>query len=334
VKIKSIYALAIAVVTLMVIGQVMIYGVNPYHTASSSWRVDGGIEYEISSNTSSDYDSLLIDTGMSIPDNLMVYSDSSYESYYDKSYAREKSDLLCSELSLRNVECMVVNAKELKSELEEDISSGEADARLIIQVGTLPDTIYDGSSDSIIFKWLEIGGVLYWTGHTLGRSISSVEGVYEIDGGYGMNFLGVPDKDIRRETQPLYATEESADYSIGYKLSVMYNDSTFGTNTQNLTDFISIGFKSDGYESLVLTKYHSGEGMIVVFGGQLETGTMPFIAQVIASKLTYKSEIAEHDSGRLFHSAVSNKMEADFSKNYVLYIYVGTPQIYARAFSY
>lgn len=333
-KIRSLYILAIAIVAFMVVGQVMIYGVNPYHTGASSWSVEGGIEYEVSSNTSSDYDSLLIDTGMSIPDGLMIYNDPSYVSHYDEAYLREKTELLCSELSLRNVDYTMVDAEQIKAELEEDISNGEADSRLIIQVGVLPDTIYNGGSDSIILKWLEIGGVLYWTGYTLGSFISSVEGIDEIDSGYGANFLGVPDEDIRREAWPLYATEESADYGIGEDLSVMYNDSTFGINTQNLTDCISIGFTSGGYDSLVLTKCNAGEGMIVIFGGKPAINTMPMIAQVIASKLTYKSEIAEHDSGELFHSTVKRTMETDPLKDYVLYIYVGAPQIYARAFSY
>lgn len=333
-KIRSLYILAIAIVAFMVVGQVMIYGVNPYHTVASSWSVDGGIEYEVSSNTSSDYDSLLIDTGMSIPDGLMIYNDPSYVSHYDETYLREKTELLCSELSLRNVDYTMVDAEQIKAELEEDISNGEADSRLIIQVGVLPDTIYNGGSDSIILKWLEIGGVLYWTGYTLGRSISSVEGIDEIDSGYGANFLGVPDEDVRGGVWPLYATEKSADYDIGEDLSVMYNDSTFGIKTQDLTDYISIGFTSGGYDSLVLTKCHAGEGMIVIFGGKPAINTMPMIAQVIASKLTYKSEIAEHDSGELFHSTVKRIMGTDPLKDYVLYIYVGAPQIYARAFSY
>lgn len=320
----------------MVAGQFLVYGINPYHTSSDSWSIEGGIEYEVSSNTSSNYDALLIDTGISIPDGLMIYNDPSYVSHYDESYMSEKTMLLCSELSLRGVEYTIVDAEQVREELEDDISEGSADKRLIVQVGVLPDTIYDGWPDSLILKWLEVGGVLYWTGYTLGIGISSVSELYERESGYGADFLGIPDQDIRRDpyVSPLYATEKAADYGIGEDLSLMYNDSTFGINTQNLTDFISIGFTSSGYDSLVLAKYHAGDGMIVMFGGKPATNTIPVIVQVIASKLTYCSEIAEHDTGKLFHSSERGTMETDPLKNYSLYIYIGTPQIYARAFDY
>ena len=333
-KTGKLYVLAIAVVAFMVAGQFLAYGANPYHTSSDSWSVEGGIGYEVSSNTSSNYDALLIDTGISVPDGLMIYNDPGYVSHYDESYMSEKTELLCSELSLRNVKYMIVDAEQIRAELEEDISNGSADTRLIIHVGVLPDTIYDGGPDSLILEWLEIGGILYWTGYTLGCGISSVSGVYERESGYAADFLGISDVDVRSDPyiSSLYATEKAADYGIGEELSVMYNDSTFGINTQNLTDFISIGFTSSGYDSLVLAKYHGGDGMIVIFGGKPSISTIPTIAQVIASKLTYCSEIAEHDSGKLFHSIGGGTMETDASKTYSLYIYVGTPQIYARTF--
>ncbi|MDN5358023.1 MAG: hypothetical protein PWR17_1192 [Candidatus Methanomethylophilaceae archaeon] len=333
-KTRMLYVVAIAVVAFMVAGQFFVYGANPYHTFSDSWSVDGGIEYEVSSNTSSDYDALLIDTGISIPDGLMIYNDPGYASYRDESDMRKETGLLCSELSLRNVGYTIVDAERMRIELEEDIFNGSADMRLIIQEGALPYTVYDGGPDSLILKWLEIGGVLYWTGYTLGCAVSSVSGVYERESGYAADFLGIADQDIRKVpyTSSLYAAEKAEDYDIGKSLSVMYNDSTFGVNTQNLTDCISIGFTSSGYDSLVLAKYHAGDGMIVIFGGKPATGTIPTIAQVIASKLTYCSVIAEHDSGKLFHSSEGGIMEMDPSRNYSLYVYVGTPQIYARAF--
>ena len=186
-KTGKLYVLAIAVVAFMVAGQFLAYGANPYHTSSDSWSVYGGIGYEVSSNTSSNYDALLIDTGIYIPDGLMIYEDSSYVSYFDQSYMLETTDLLCSELSLRNVEYTIVDAEQIRAELEEDISNGSADMRLIIPVGVLPDTIYDGGPDSLILKWLETGGVLYWTGYTLGCGISSVSAYALFFAAYGFS---------------------------------------------------------------------------------------------------------------------------------------------------
>lgn len=334
-KNKTLYIVTATAIAVILIGQVMIYGVNPYHTVSSSWdNYDGTIGYEVESNTSSNYDSLLIDVGMHIPDELMIYKDKSYPSYFEDSYLENKTALVISELSLRNVYCSVVDADEIRIELQNDLVNGVTSKRLLIHAGVLPDTIYDGSSDSLILKWLEIGGVMYWTGYSLGVSISSEIGIYECPGGYGNEFLGIPDSDIRREQGSIYATQKARDYEIGEDMSIMYNDSTFGINTQNLTDYLSIGLTVSGYDSLVLSKCANGNGMIVVFGGKLGINTAPIVAQVIASKLTYMSTIVDHDSGKLFHSSETGTMNVDSTKYYVLYIYVGLPQIYARAFDY
>lgn len=334
-KNKTLYTLAITAIVVILLGQVLIYGVNPYHTESRSWNNDdGSIGYEVSSNTSSNYDSLLIDVGMHIPDELMIYEDKNYDSHFENSYLESKAALISSELSLRNVDFIVVDAEMIRTELQKDLDNGAASKRLLIHNGVLPETIYDGSLDSLILKWLEIGGVMYWTGYTLGVGISSERGIYERPGGYGNEFLGIPDSDIRHEDGNIYATQTSEDYEIGKNMSIMYNDSTFGINTQNLTDYLSIGFTANGYDSLVLSKCANGNGMIVVFGGKLAINTAPMMAQVIASKLTYMSTIVDHDSGKLFHSSKTGTMNVDLTKNYVLYIYVGLPQIYARAFDY
>lgn len=334
-KNKTLYTLAVTAIAVILLGQVMIYGINPYHTEVKSWdNYDGTIGYEVNSNTSSNYDSFLIDVGMHIPDGLMIYEDLDYVSHFEDSYLKDKTALIRSELSLRNVGSTIVDAEKIRTKLQSDIDNGVSDTRLLIYTGLLPDTIYDGSPDSLIFKWLEIGGVMYWTGYTLGAGISSKDGIYELPGCQGNEFLGIPDSDIRREEGAIYANQKAIDYDVGKGMSIMYNDSTFGINTQNLTDYLSIGFTINGYDSLVLSKCANGNGMVVVFGGKLAISTAPMISQVIASKLTYMSTIIDHDSGKLFHSSESGTMEVDPAKHYVLFIYVGLPQIYARAFDY
>lgn len=332
-KNKTLYTLVIAAIAVILLGQVMIYGINPYHTEARSWdNDDGTIGYEVNSNTSSNYESLLIDVGLHIPDGLIIYEDLNYVSNFESGYIKDKTSLILSELSIRNVDCTIMNAEKIGIKLQSDIDDGVADMRLLVYTGYLPDTIYDGSLDSLILKWLRIGGIMYWTGYTLGAGISSEERIYECPGGYGDKFLGILDSDIRLGGGNLYATQKAINYNIGKDMSIMYNDSTFGINTQNLTDYLSIGFTANGYDSLILSKCSNGDGMIVVFGGRLAIDTAPMIAQVIASKLTYMSTIADHDSGKLFHSSETGTMEVDSAKNYVLYIYVGLPLIYARAF--
>ena len=332
-KNKTLYAIVVIAIAFILFGQVLIYGVNPYHTEINFLdKNNGSIEYDISSNTSSNYDSLLLDVGMHIPDELMIYEDPDYDSHLKYGYIEANAALMHSELSLRNVNYSIVNAETIKLKLQSDIDNGAAEKRLFVPTGILPDTIYDGSVDSLILNWLKIGGVMYWAGYTLGVGISSTGEIYECTEGYGNKFLGIPDSDLRQDNKNLYSTEKARDYCIGKNLKIMYNDSRFGINTNNLTNFLSIGYTSDGYDSLVLSKYANGDGMIVVFGGDLAIYSAPIIAQVIASKLTYMSILVDHHSGKIFHSSVTEIMYLDPTKDYVLYIFVGLPQIYARAF--
>lgn len=334
-KLRTMYALAVVVVATVFVGQIMIYAVNPYNTEADSWIDGDSIGYKIHTNTSSEYSAVLIETSVSMPDEVMIYEDSRYASYSEADYVRSTIGIFCSELSVRNVGYTIVDADELKEKIEYDLLNNKAGARLIIPTGVMPDTIYEGGSEDLILKWLEIGGVLYWTGYQIGRCFSSFNDIYERDSGYGIDFLGIPDGDIRGDDNSLYATDIAGDYyDTGKALSIMYNDSTYGIKTDNLADYASIGFTSEGYDSLVLTKYRGGEGMIVIFGGKLATNTVPIMAQVIASKLTYDSEILEHHSGMICRSSITGYMDGTTSKSLILYIYIGVPQIYAKTVDY
>ena len=114
----------------------------------------------------------------------------------------------------------------------------------------------------------------------------------------------------------------------------MYNDSTFGINVKNLSNFKSIGYTSKGFDSVVLTKPAEGDGMIVIFGGELRGGPLSAIAQIIASKYTYGSDLIEHVSGKLDKTTVNGSFEKSSAGTHVLYVYLGQPQIYGRAFTH
>lgn len=332
-KVRTMYILAAIVVATVFIGQIMIYVVNPYDTKANSWIDGDKIGYEIHTNTSSEYNAVLFETSVSLPDKVMVYEDSRY-AHQSTVDVRSVISIFCSELSSRNVDCLVVDADELRERIECDLSNGKADMRLVMPTGVMPDTIYQGESDDLILQWLKMGGVLYWTGYQIGRCYSSFQEMHVRNDDYATDFLGVSEENLRKEDSSLYATETAVNYDMGLTLSIMYNDSTFGIRTDNLSDYKSIGYTAEGYDSLVLTKYHRGDGMIVLFGGKLDKKTAPMIAQVIASKLAYDSEILEQHSGAIYRSSITDYMSAITLKSPILYIYVGVPQIYAKTFEY
>ena len=333
---KSLYILATAIIGVMIVGQFMVYGVNPYYTSANSWSTDSEINYELSSNTFSDYSLLLMSEGIQMSDEIIIFHDSDYKTHYDELYVDTILNRMCSELSIRNLDYVIMDSQRLLSEMEHDIDKGKSHARLLILTGVLPDTVYRGKSDDLIFKWLSIGATLYWTGHTIGQSVSTPSEIITVNEGYGMNFFGIPDEDVRgfAHGTVLRATEKATDYEVSKSLSVMYNDSTFGINVKNLSNFKSIGYTSKGFDSVVLTKPAEGDGMIVIFGGELRGGPLSAIAQIIASKYTYGSDLIEHVSGKLDKTTVNGSFEKSSAGTHVLYVYLGQPQIYGRAFTH
>lgn len=279
----------------------------------------------------------MIDTGpMIIPDKLLIYFDETYGPSQSQDYLTKTKDLLCLELSIRGVDYEMVNAEELLGRIQEDISLGTLSFKLLFTAGAIPDIIYDCTTDSPLMKWLEQGGVLYWANGVIGRDVSVGMSITECDG-YGQLFFGIPDSNIGTGAHGyIYASEKSLHFDRLRNLGIIYNDCTYGINTESITDeYLSIGYTAEGLDSLVLSKYHNGEGMIVNFGGRIATNSVPVFAEVIASKITYNSQIVHSEGGRLLFSEVKGDIAVDSAKNYVLYVWIGYPvRVFSRTFSY
>lgn len=335
---KTLYAIFAGFVIVILAGQILSYAVEPYRHEASSWdNGDGTVGYSLSSNTSSEYGVLMIDVGpVPVPDKLLIYYDEIYWSHTGNDYLEKMRDIMCSEMGIHGVDHEIVDAEELLGRIQGDISAGDQSFRLLFTTGAIPDIIYDCTKDSPLMKWLEQGGILYWVNGVIGRNIASVSGLTECEG-YGQLFFGIPDSDISMGTQgDIYAEERSLHFDRLRDLGIIYNDCTYGISTEHMTDeYLSIGYTARGLDSLVLSKYHNGAGMIVNFGGKIATNSVPTIAKVIASKITYDSRIVYSEGGRLGPSEVSGDITIDVAKNYALYIWIGHPVlIFSRTFSY
>ncbi|MDR1405531.1 MAG: hypothetical protein LBJ20_08215 [Candidatus Methanoplasma sp.] len=333
---KRIFATIFAtIIAVILAGQILAY-VPLYHSSADAWRNDDcSIGYSVDTNASSVYTASLfggVDT-YSI-ERVLIYYDPEYPAHHSDKYLEDKIMLTVSELRLRNSpETTVVNAEYTKETLLHEIESGTYRTALLMMTGVFPDTIYNGTADSPIVNWLKGGGVLYWLGDIIGTYVACRgESILSQQYGYGEVFFGSPDCVIA-SGKINYASDPSPDSDVASSLGISYNITTFGINTRYLEQYISIGYTKDGYDSLVLTKFHSGEGMIAIFGGDASSDAAPTLAQTVCSMVNYSTSLIHTERGTITMGTACGLIQ-DTGGTVCIYICIGTPLVtYARSFN-
>ncbi|MCL2334145.1 MAG: hypothetical protein FWC52_05095 [Candidatus Methanoplasma sp.] len=324
---KPIVIVFIAIVAMLLIGEVLAFA-PIYNNSADVWENENVINYSISTNTSSQYTAVLLDNnGEYDIERILVYYDPGYMAPHTNEYLEERIALTISELEVRNCpNIAVADAVEIQEALSSENESGTYHTALLMMTGVFPDTVYDATSDCLIVDWLNGGGVLYWIGDTIGTYVSvKGESTLERQHGYGEIFFG-KDDEILATGKTDYSDIPSTDADIADSLNILYNAITFGVNAASLDNCISIGFTNGTYDSITFTKFHSGEGMIVLFGGDTTTDAAPVIAQAVCSGLNYSSSIVNCESGEIYRNTISGTMPNAAGAT-DMYIYLGTPMV-------
>ena len=148
--------------------------------------------------------------------------------------------------------------------------------------GALPDTVYDGTSDSPILKWISSGGRFYWLGNVLGKYIAHVGGVDEVSNGTSL-FLGTECiDDSRTESYEKYLGNELTE-----GLSIINNNTEYSPTISKLPpdiDYQVFGY-TDGERYSAFVAEH-GEGSICIVGGDYSDYQRIDLAQIIASGIS------------------------------------------------
>jgi len=327
--------LLITIIAILLVGEVLAF-VPIYHNSIEAWKGDdGSINYSVSTSASSQYTAIAFDNGDIYDiERIMLYYDSNYPSHYINDFLEDKVRLMIAEFKVRNSpEVVVANALEVRETLITENAEGTYHTALIMMTGVLPDTIYNATVDCPIVDWLNGGGVLYWIGDALGM-YKGTRGGHILDRypGYGEIFFGGTD-DILVPGLAGFAQDKSQNSEIASALNIEYNIITFGIDTSYLDNYLSIGYTDGTFDSLLLTKFHSGEGMIVMFGGPTSTDAAPVIAQMICSKINYSSSLLTLERGELQRSGATNTISS-MQDATDLYIYLGTPFVsFAKEFN-
>ncbi len=331
----ALIILACIICAIVLIGEYATYGHIYHYDASAS--EDGS--YSIYDSGSHGYIASVSDNGSFVaPTEYLIYFDESYgnlvhEVNVEIGAKRLTQDYYLSQL-VNNLNYYSVTAIRYvnASELAEALSTSGQGKGLIVISGALPETVYKGGSDDLIFSWIHSGGSLYWAGETIGKYCGLSGGtVKEVEGDYQSLFFGVSNC-LNDQTEDGRAYSEITDNGYSKTLSLKNNNVLYSVKN-NVAGTLAIGFTQDGYASISLAK--SGDGMVCVFGGNYSNNQRMDMATVIASGICYCSHELDKNTGTVTRGTVTGSFSniPDTHGNLSVFIYLGGDfSVYGKAF--
>jgi hypothetical protein len=321
----------VLVAATVLVGEVYVYTFNTDRYSSDVSMTADGIDYSVTSGGTSPYSVLVFDNGsFEMSSKYYIYYDANYRSNVEEVFVPVGAkafteDYYISQLvkmleyrGITNVE--ILNAAELRTAMDSDISAGNITNGLVVLSGALPDTIYQGKAGDTILEWLQDGGRLYWAGNLLGAFYSTPDEIIDAPSGYQMLFFG-PECLNTGETEK--AMSDITTNDLRHTLSLMNNNVRYGIDVTGLSVYLELGYTEDGYSSIVMTE--KGNGMICVLAGDYSNNQRHDLAQVISSGLCHLSVPLGYAGGTVERSTVAGHIDVTFTtgSNYVVYVYYG-----------
>ncbi len=323
--------IAVAMIAVILIGEVVVYTSDYTDYSADASMEDGVISYTVSADGSKTYSVVVSSNGSKIQ-TLYLYYDETYPSDVEDIEADVGAPALTQSYHLSQLvqlleyrgvtDVVYVNAAELRSTLEGLVADGSSSGTgLVCMSGVLPETVYTGSSEDLIFQWLSDGGYLYWAGNLIGYGYGTADGeIVEVEN-YQELFFGSACLNTG-ETDRVY--DECSDNGYVSALSLQNNHVKYGVNADLITgrSALSLGFEGDGYASITAVSY--GGGAIFVFGGDYIDYQRYDMAQVIAAGIGPDSEIVEVATGSVKGTCEGTvTVEAEKFDGLSAYIYLG-----------
>ena len=336
-KTVPLVVLAIVLCAVLVLGEALTYGINTHSFNVKAEFSSGTLNYSVSSRGSDTYSVVVLDdNNVQSTEELYIYVDERYDDYYEQAIKKNSmgyyGQQYCSEqvekfLKIRGFD----NVKTLNSkELTDFINNTASDPKgkgLLVTSFALPSGIYTGNGSDKIFEWIDNGGNLYWSTSEIGKFYTDTNGLNEVTGNQSL-FLG---KECVNTGKLENATSVVGN-DFKDALTLLNSGLRYSVNTDGIPNSLSIGYCEDGYSSISFMKH--GNGMICIIGAMSEI--IPFlddISQIIASKITYATEIVDCIKGNVARGTVDGKMDFSVTGNATAYIYIGgTYTVYGRCF--
>lgn len=322
--------IAIAIIAVLVAGEIVVY-TSDYTDYSASASIDGDlVSYEISATGSKEYSVVVSDNGSHRQtERLYIYQDDSYKTDYsdvlvavgarelDQAYYIEQLGPTLRYRGIHDIE--ILDADALRERLISDAESGQSStAGLVMLSGAFPSTVYTGSADDPVMKWISSGGSLFWIGNLIGACYATHDALVPVEG-YQELFFGA--ECLNTSGGKAYSEVDSNGYCSA--LSLKNNQLAYAVDCSRVTGrtALPVGFASDGYSSAALISY--GSGMVCVIAGDYSNMQREDLAQIISSGIGPESMII----GRAFGIAsgtASGSFHVDAAAGHVsAFIYLG-----------
>ena len=303
----------------MVLGEVIIY-IDSHDDFSSEMTADeNGIRFCIDSKGSHIYDVVVLKDSLDSPIDVSIYYDPEYPSVVEgvevavgaqpltqDYYVRQLDDTL----AIRGIDnVQTIDAVGLRELMSED-GTGHA---LIMLSGAIPDTVYDGTEDSSILKWISSGGRLYWAGNVLGKYIAHHDSLETVPYGVSL-FMG--SECIDDEGRTAYSNVPSNDFRD--VLYLQNNDVSYAVDETVIHDrtYKGLGYTDGKHSSIGIVGL--GDGMICILSGDYSNYQRIDMAQIIASGISPYTVIVQDLKG-----SVSGHTEGDLQKGDHVYVILG-----------
>lgn len=294
---NTIIAIAIVLVTVLLMGEALAYAFNPYSHNSDVEIDDSGISYTIETPGSWEYDIIILDNG-DVPKLNELIMLSTGGIYFER---------IETELAIRGFyDVRMMDPSEIGEMTDHPL--GKA---ILIPYGPIPEELYSGETTDFLVRWLEEGGTVYWFGCV-------PDGGYD----YDLSLLGLSEDDF-------WSDESSEDYKA--------SASPFCKSLKLRNHFMGYGLNADigtplafvsesGFSSITSMKVLNGT-MVIFAGGHSYENSMD-CAQIITSGITHDTIIVEHQEGTISNCKDGRILYPDESgissiDNISVYIYIG-----------
>lgn len=325
-----IKTIGIVVIAVILLGEVFVYTSSTDSYNINASMSGDNVNYSIFISGSQSYETVLMESSMRPTDEVYIYYDENYASACSSETGPVGSvpvdlgrylDQLTKNLEYRGgPPVKVLNASELAEAMASD-SAGTTKS-LVVFSGALPDTIYQGNADDLIFTWLNDGGRLYWAGNLLGKYISSPGGVMLAGDNYQELFFGA---ECLNTGDDSFVSHDVSDNDLRYDLSLKNNRIKFGVDISEIPSDrgrLAIGYSENNYSSIVFTQY--GGGMICVLAGDLSRNQWSDLSQVLAAGISYSTTVIDTADGSLKYGGTSGTFDiTGYSGDITLYVYLG-----------
>ncbi len=333
-RVDIVAVVAVVLCVMVLVGGLSTYlqGVHSYD-AEIGWN-DGSVDIRTKSSGSDVYDVVLIDNGKrTAVSDVAVYVDGTYSKYYDKAcrssdppYLSQKyyAEQVSTFLKVRSFGSVSTCDTEALLEYLERTVSDPSGHSVLVSSYALPSSVYDGTADCILLKWIGAGGTLYWVGSEIGRFYTDSGGLHKVDGNQAL-FLG----NGRVNTAGSTIATERIENGFAEALCLKNSNVQNGVDVSGVEGALAIGYSENGYSSIAFVPL--GAGTVCVFAGPFDINQLDDIGQVVASGLSCDSSIVSHVRGTVSRGWVSERIDFEGSPTSA-YVFIGGAYVkYAEA---